>query len=99
MKRRLNSVVIVCGGVLASSLTALVGGRTTDAAASAHSQTDYVVVRFSDPATASYTGGIAGLARTKPLHGQKLNVSTSAVKAYRTHLGNVHANYRSYLGG
>jgi minor extracellular serine protease Vpr len=57
----------------------------------------YAIVTLSDPAAASYTGGISGLKATKPAHGKKLNTRGKAVRAYQAHLAERHASYRSFL--
>lgn len=60
------------------------------------SQTEYMIVTFQDPPAASYTGGIPGLARTKPVRG-RFDPNSPAAQAYLRHLEDVHANYRSWL--
>jgi hypothetical protein len=52
------------------------------------SETGLYVVRLSDPALASYTGGIAGLVATSPeaTGMPKLDASTAAAQAYITYL-------------
>jgi minor extracellular serine protease Vpr len=57
---------------------------------------DVVVVTFQDPPAASYEGGLPGLARTKPEQG-KLDPRSSEVRAYRAHLGGVHADFERWL--
>jgi minor extracellular serine protease Vpr len=69
----------------------------TEPSDSAESDSGYAIVTLGDPPTASYTGGIRGLKRTKPARGQKLNVSSRAVKAYVAHLGKAHQTYRGFL--
>lgn len=55
------------------------------------------MVTLSSPPTASYEGGINGLAPTKPERGQKLNLDSPAVQAYIDHLNDAHQDFRSYL--
>ena len=46
------------------------------------------IVQLADPAAASYEGGIAGLAATKPAAGQRLMATASDVQAYVSYLDN-----------
>ncbi|MET8909709.1 S8 family serine peptidase [Micromonospora sp. NPDC004551] len=46
----------------------------------------YVVELAEDPVS-TYTGGISGLARTRPAAGKRLEPHSAAAKAYRQHLG------------
>jgi subtilisin family serine protease len=46
----------------------------------------YVVELAEDP-VATYTGGVSGLARTRPAPGERLEPQSAAAKAYRKHLG------------
>jgi minor extracellular serine protease Vpr len=65
-------------------------------AAPAGSAGDYVIVTLKSKPLASYDGGVAGLAATKPVRG-KLDPSSPAYKAYAKHLANERANYRAFL--
>jgi minor extracellular serine protease Vpr len=65
-------------------------------AAPAGSAGDYVIVALKSKPLASYDGGLAGLAATKPVRG-KLDPSSPAYKAYAKHLANERANYRAFL--
>lgn len=83
-------------------LLALVWASPADADQSADQQSDaaaetgYAIVTFTSPPAASYTGGIPGLARTKPVQG-RLDPNSPAYAAYQRHLQNEHANYRAFL--
>jgi subtilisin family serine protease len=44
------------------------------------------IVQLSEPAVAAYTGGLPGLAATRPAAGRKLDSAAPAVAAYRSHL-------------
>ncbi len=91
-------LLALAGGALAGATAT--GGLPqhdyTEARAS-QTQSDYYVVVFKDPPTASYTGGIKGLKPTKPAKGEKLNPQAKEVRAYVDHLGKVHADYRRWL--
>ena len=73
------------------------GGSATDAPAAGQATHDYVMVRLADSATASYMGGIPGLARTKPLPGRKLDLNSNAARAYGRYLNDKRQNYRGWL--
>ncbi|MGH9031457.1 MAG: S8 family serine peptidase [Acidimicrobiia bacterium] len=51
------------------------------------------IVRFAEEPLASYEGGTAGLARTKPnaARGEQLNVESAPARAYLSHLGDERA--------
>ena len=49
----------------------------------------YIVQMIEDPAVA-YTGGIAGLAATRPAAGQRIDVDSTNVRAYRAYLQDRH---------
>ena len=57
-------------------------------AASAHAQEERrsYIVQLVDKPAATYTGQIAGLAATMPVHGQRLNVDAADVQAYISYL-------------
>ena len=57
----------------------------------------YAIVQFAPAPVSDYTGGIAGLAATKPLHGHKLDLASAATVQYEAYLSTVHANYRAWL--
>lgn len=46
----------------------------------------------------SYTGGVAGIAATKPESGQKLDPTTSNARKYKTHLAKGHADVLAEAG-
>lgn len=70
---------------------------TTEAAPSTQTQTEYLIITLKDSPSARYTGGIAGLDRTKPQRGEKLDTRSPAVQAYVRYLGTAHQAYRDYL--
>jgi minor extracellular serine protease Vpr len=84
---------LLAGSVLAG---ASAPNRDFTEARTAPAQSEYAIVTFKDPPAASYTGGIPGLERTKPLRG-RFDPNSQASQAYRRHLENVHANFRSWL--
>lgn len=60
-------------------------------------QTEYAIITFSSPPAASYEGGIGQLHRTKPEPGMRFEEDSPAARAYRRHLENEHADFRSFL--
>lgn len=57
----------------------------------------YVVVLGEQP-VATYDGGTPGLARTKPQRGQKVDLHSSAARAYRGHLEKRHQQVARRVG-
>lgn len=72
----------------------------TAVAVSAHAQQGgrkpYVIELLDAPA-ASYTGGVSGLAATRPAPGQRLNVNASTVQAYTAYLASKQASVMSQV--
>ncbi|RVU37688.1 S8 family peptidase [Rheinheimera riviphila] len=78
---KLSQMSLAVAAVLAASF----------AAQASEVRRPYVVQLAAAPA-ASYTGGVAGFAATKPAAGQKLDVDASAVQNYLGYLDQVHSN-------
>jgi hypothetical protein len=74
--------------VIAAGATAL--AITTAGSAQAEQQnndvTSLYIVQLVDEPLASYDGGVAGLAATRPAQGQKVDAGSSAARAYRNYL-------------
>ncbi len=83
--------------VVLSGLFGFVAAAAPNGNATGQQTTDYVLVRFSDPPVADYTGGIAGYLATKPNGGHKLDLASGPVVKYEGYLGMEHANYRAWL--
>ncbi len=98
--KRASLILVVLVSLMMVASSAYAGGtipnRDFTEAPGAPVQKEYVIVTFSDPPAASYRGGIPGLERTKPERG-RFDPNSPASQAYRRHLENVHANYRSWL--
>ncbi|HEX5596995.1 MAG TPA: S8 family peptidase [Micromonosporaceae bacterium] len=77
---------LVAGAALASLALATVAGPAQAQTAAAPATTDLYLVQLAGAPLASYGGGIAGLAATKPATGQKIDVKSSPARAYRSHL-------------
>ncbi|MDP3984601.1 MAG: S8 family serine peptidase, partial [Acidimicrobiia bacterium] len=93
MIRRMLSI----GSVLAVLLSFTALAAAAAPAGNSGSTSGYVMVALASPAAATYEGGIASLARTKPERG-RLDTSSPAYAAYQRHLENEHANFRASLG-
>jgi hypothetical protein len=48
--------------------------------------TNVYIVQLAAPPVAAYTGGISGIPATRPVAGEKVDLASSAAKAYRAHL-------------
>ncbi|MFI6758964.1 S8 family serine peptidase [Micromonospora sp. NPDC050417] len=71
--------------LVAAGLTSLAGSATAAPAATSGPTARYLVQLDGEP-LATYTGGVAGIAATKPTQGGKLNRNSGSAKAYRDHL-------------
>ncbi|HEX8407158.1 MAG TPA: S8 family serine peptidase [Duganella sp.] len=56
------------------------------------------IVQLADQPVSSYTGGVAGLAATKPVAGSKLNLTTAAVQAYSAYLAQKKDSVKALVG-
>ena len=83
--RRRNHALAVLGaaGLIAGLATV---GPATAAPATADGTTATYLVQLSDAPAASYAGGLAGYAATRPAAGAKLDAAAPAVAAYRGYL-------------
>lgn len=82
-------------GLIAASAVAVVAplglaalATPADAAAS---KTGLYIIQVSGSPVATYTGGVAGLSRTKPVEGERVDSRSSAAKAYSATLVSQHA--------
>ncbi len=95
MRKRWTFAVVT--SVMALAFSGVASGAPGNGANAAPTGgNDYVMVALPSPAAAAYEGGLPGLARTKPVHG-RLDTSSPAYAAYRSHLDNEHANFRASL--
>ena len=81
--------------VLAGAATAVAGAAAVTSPASAEPlplQAGGYVVLLDDPALASYTGGIDGLAATKPAAGESVDLTGAAAQAYVSYLADSQAD-------
>ncbi len=82
---------------LAIAPLATVGMNNSDSSVPAGISTEYAIVNLKDPPVASYEGGILGLARTKPLSGQKLDLNSPAAIAYDQYLAQKRGEAIKYV--
>jgi hypothetical protein len=76
---------LVVAGVVAVVLTAADGAAHATAQQAPQQSSAVYIVQLAGPPAASYTGGVPGIARTKPATGGKLNRRSSNFQAYRRH--------------
>jgi minor extracellular serine protease Vpr len=95
---RFARVVVLVGAILLSANTnnPIAAGQRGRQPSASPADSGFAIVTFQSPPAASYTGGIPGLARTKPTTG-RLATNSPAYVAYRRHLENEHAAFRSFL--
>ncbi|MEO3778019.1 S8 family serine peptidase [Micromonospora sp. B11E3] len=72
--------------MLTALAVATVPGSGAAQAAAEPAHTDLYLVQLADAPVASYAGGVAGLAATKPARGGKVDLDSSSTRAYRGHL-------------
>ncbi|MGH8946448.1 MAG: S8 family serine peptidase [Acidimicrobiia bacterium] len=88
-----KTVLLLTALATAVALAIPVGAAETDAPKSDPPVSrDYVTVSLSSPPTASYSGGIGDLKRTKPMRG-KLDTTSPAFAAYQKHLSEERAAF------
>lgn len=88
---------------LAGAATAVAGSVAATAPASAEPvattfEAGSYVVLLDDPALASYTGGIDGLAATKPAEGESVDLTGRDAKAYASYLADEQADLLDEVG-
>lgn len=83
-----NSILIAA----AAALVVATGGSAQAAPPSAPRGAQLYIVQTIGAPVASYAGGVAGIAATKPQPGSKVDAKSPAAKAYRAHLKALHDN-------
>jgi subtilisin family serine protease len=69
------------------------------AGAGAASTKSVYIVQMIDPPAVSYDGGVAGLAKTRPAKGDKIDPDSAAVKQYADYLNGKHDKAIEKVGG
>lgn len=105
---RVRPLALALSGVVAAALalgTSGVAGAerpapllSTAVHAGAFQAGTYIVQLAGDPVT-TYTGGVAGIPRTAPRPGQKIDPQSSAARAYRHHLDQQRARVLDSVPG
>src|SRR5262245_31433759 len=85
------TVTLVAAAVIFVA-AAVVGGPAARATAAPAGSTTLYLVQIADAPVAGYTGGVAGLAATRPQPGHKIDPASAAVRAYRGHLATRRAD-------
>lgn len=85
--RPITSAVLLSLSLMATSVAHADGERRS------------YIVQLADKPAATYDGGVAGLAATKPAPGQRLNVDASDVQAYINYLDAKQADVTSTIAG
>lgn len=86
-------LLFVLGGFLALVATA----AAANGSSASSTPDDYAIVELTDSPVADYTGGIAGILATKPLHGHKLDFASANVVKYEAYLSIEHGSFQSWL--
>src|SRR5207253_9098117 len=92
------------GNPQSASITAAPQAADTDGKRPARSTPAKVtnkvwIVQLAEPPVAGYTGGISGLAATKPAKGNKINRRSAPVVSYMGYLGSRHDAVLGSAGG
>jgi hypothetical protein len=81
-----------------TSASASASATTSTATSTAPYKAGQYIVRLKSQPAATYTGGVAGFARTKPATGKQLNAKTDAVKQYSSHLKSAQKSLANRFG-
>ncbi len=76
--------------MVVSALVVATAGSAQATAPAAPQGTQLYIVQTAGAPLASYAGGVAGIAATKPAAGTKVDVRSATAKAYREHLKAAH---------
>ncbi len=82
--------------LVALAMTATASSRTESSAADTRSAV--YIVRMVDQPVAAYTGGVPGIAATKPAKGKKINDEDPNVIRYSAHLNGKHSEAAQKVG-
>jgi hypothetical protein len=99
MRTRICSTKTVWGAVLAAGLLTTGIAPAQPAPAKSKYTTRAYIVHLADPPVVAYTGGVAGLAATRPARGQKIDPNAPAVTRYKAHLQGKHDAALAAVGG
>jgi subtilisin family serine protease len=80
--------------LLTALAVATIPGSGPAQAAPLSARTDLYLVQLAEAPVGSYSGGVAGLAATKPTAGDKVDLGSSSAQAYRSHLATKKSDIR-----
>ncbi|MFI6262602.1 S8 family peptidase [Micromonospora sp. NPDC051006] len=90
--------MLAAATLVAAGLTSLGGGAAVAAAPAGSGPTARYLVQLDDEPLATYAGGVAGIAATRPTRGAKLNRNSGTAQAYREHLRQQRADVLKSVG-
>ena len=83
-RRRPAILLVGIAAVVAVTATFVTSAQAAENPTATPSET--YIVQLAEAPIASYTGGVPGLAATKPARGKKVDTRSTAANAYRAHL-------------
>ena len=98
----LSALVAIAVALVAVAVASAGGGGSIESPSGKTqrgSGTNVYIVRLVDQPVVAYTGGIPGLAATKPAKGKKLDPTSPAVTRYVSYLDGKHAEALGKVGG
>src|SRR5688500_13065804 len=72
--------------IAVATSAALVATGADVARSAPPSSASVYIVQLAAPPVAAYNGGVSGIPATRPVQGEKVNLGSTAAKAYRAHL-------------
>ncbi|MEU8086166.1 S8 family serine peptidase [Micromonospora sp. NPDC049101] len=90
-------MALTAAGLTAAGLTSLPDSATAAPTSSSGPTARYLVQLDEEP-LATYTGGVPGIAATKPTDGAKLNRTSGSARAYRDHLRQQRTSVLDHVG-
>jgi hypothetical protein len=98
MRTRIRSTAPVLGLVLSAGLLAA-GTAPAQSPGKLKQATRAYIVQLADQPVVAYTGGVQGLAATRPARGQKIDPNSPAVTRYKAYLNGQHDAALAAVGG
>ena len=96
---RLRSRRVAAVGAAVASLAAVAAAAPLASSGSGQAPTKVYIVQLSAKPAAAYTGGVSGLAATRPAKGHKIDARASNVVRYRAYLKTGHDALAARVGG
>ncbi len=98
MRTRIRATAPLLGLVLSAGLLAT-GTATAQAPGKSKQVNRAYIVQLADQPVVAYTGGVPGLAATRPARGQKIDPNAPAVTRYKAYLNGRHDAALAAVGG